>query len=361
MLPHMPPKHSVIAQQSQMQWRQFFSEFADRTNEPLLRDLMELANSEDVISFAAGITPPELYPEETLQNILGRIIEECGLTVLLHTPTEGHYPLRESISRLLGKRNITVSPEETLVLAGSQQGLDLAARAFIDSGDTIIVEEPSFFCALQAFKAAGARLIGVPADENGMRVDLLESLFARYKPKFIYTMPTFQNPSGVVMDLERRHQLLELAYRYQVPILEDDPYGELRYEGEPLPSLKALDRFGYVMYLSTFSKILFPGLRLGWIAALRPVIRQFTLIKQMTDLHSNSLSQYLLDSVLREGILERHIKTVSKEYARRRDIMFPSPDKIKEGIGRLSTAVRETISEGREREKGFKVEIRPIV
>ncbi len=303
-------------------WRQFLSGQTVRMQEPLLRDLMELVNREDVISFAAGIPAPELYPVEALQEIQNQLLKDYGRIALQHSPTEGQYPLRETISQFMKYRGISAPPEEVMILSGSQQGLDLAARVFLDPGDVIVVEEPSFFSALQVFRAAGARVMGVPVDEGGMRLEVLEPLLMRTKPKLIYTLPTFQNPSGVTMGLERRVRLLELAYRYQVPVLEDDPYGELRYEGGAVPPLKALDQYGYVIYLSTFSKILFPGLRVGWLAATRPVVRQFALAKQLVDLHSGSLSQQLLDRFARQGLLLSHLQTVRQDYLSRRNIML---------------------------------------
>ena len=192
----------------------------------------------------------------------------------------------------------------------------------------MVVEEPTFFCALQVFRATGAKVVPVPVDAHGMRVDILDSLLARYRPKLIYTLPTFQNPSGAIMSLDRRRQLLELAYRYQVPILEDDPYSELRLEGEALPSLKSLDRHGHVIYLSTFSKMLFPGLRIGWLAAARPVVRQFALAKQLTDIHSNNLAQWQIDGFLRRGLLESHLARTRDEYRHRRDVMLDCLDQL---------------------------------
>ena len=209
-----------------------------------------------------------------------------------------------------------------MVLSGSQQGLDLAARIFVDPGDTVVVEEPSYFGALQAFRGAQARVIGVPTDEDGMRTDILETILARHRPKLIYTLPTFQNPSGVVMSLARRKHLLELAARHGVPVLEDDPYCQMRYEGEAIPSLKALDTTGLVLYLSTMSKVVCPGLRIGWLVAPRPVARQFTLVKQALDLHSSTPGQWLLDRFIREGHWERHVETVCDAYRRRRDVML---------------------------------------
>jgi DNA-binding transcriptional MocR family regulator len=308
-------------------WNQLFRGEPARVREPLTRDLMELAVRDDVISLAAGMAAPELYPVEALMEIENEVMREEGRQTLQYGPTEGHYPLRESISRLMGSRGAQVAPEEVIILSGSQQGLDLVARVFLDPGDVVIVEEPTFFCALQVFRAAGARVIGVPVDKGGMRLDVLEPLLARYTPKLIYTLPTFQNPSGTTLGLDRRRRLLDLAYRHQVPILEDDPYGELRYEGNPLPSLKALDQHGYVLYLSTFSKMLLPGLRIGWLAAPRPVIHQIALAKQLVDLHSNNPAQRIIDRYLRRNLLEAQLARARDEYRLRRDVMLHSLEK----------------------------------
>ncbi|MCX8129066.1 MAG: PLP-dependent aminotransferase family protein [Clostridia bacterium] len=303
-------------------WRQFFSQMAERSGGPLLRELLEAANRDDVISFAAGISSYETDPVEALRGIEAELSEQPGHFALKHTPTEGFSGLRESIAGLMQKKGIGCTAEEVLVLSGSQQGIDLAARVFIDPGDVVIVEEPSFFCALQIFQAVGARVIGIPVDYNGMRVDLLEQALQRYRPKFIYTMPTYQNPSGVSMSLERRKALIELAYRKKTLILEDDPYGELRFEGGRIPTLKELDKYGYIIYLSTFSKILFPGIRIGWMVAPKPVISQFSMVKQMSDLHANSISQWLVDRFIRSGLLEPHLKKICCEYREKRDIMI---------------------------------------
>jgi DNA-binding transcriptional MocR family regulator len=184
-----------------------------------------------------------------------------------------------------------------------------------------VVEEPTYIGALQSFRVAGAKIIGIPVDEDGMRTDILSSVLERERPKLIYTLPTFQNPSGVVMSIERRRHLLEVASRWQVPILEDDPYSELRYEGAPLPSLKALDENDLVLYQSTFSKALFPGLRIGYLVVPPVVLRQLALAKQGADLHSNSFSQYLLERFVRDGHFAAHIENSKKAYRRRRDRM----------------------------------------
>jgi len=208
-----------------------------------------------------------------------------------------------------------------LVVSGSQQGLDLVARVFIDPGDVVVVEEPTYIGALQSFRVAGAKIIGIPVDEDGMRTDILASILERERPKLIYTLPTYQNPSGAVMSVERRRHLLELASRWHVPILEDDPYSELRYEGEPLPSLKALDDNDLVLYQSTFSKVLFPGLRIGYLVVPPVVLRQLALAKQGVDLHANTFSQHLLERFVRDGHFAAHIENSKPVYRRRRDRM----------------------------------------
>lgn len=302
-------------------WRQFLSEGAARMQQPLVSEILKNANRKDVISFAAGFSAYHDDPIDELLATQKRLLADYGGMALQYSASEGHYPLRESLCQWMEARGIQAAPEEVAVLAGSQQGIDLTARIILDPGDIVVVEEPTFFSALQIFQSAGARIIGVPIDRNGMRVDMLESLLERLKPKLIYTIPTFQNPSGAVMDMQRRQQLLNLAYRYRVPILEDDPYGELRYEGSRLPSLKALDRYDHVIYLSSFSKIMFPGLRVGWVTAAQPLVRQYVLAKQMADLHTNSLAQWLMDDFLRRGLMQKQAERVKVANHRSRDVM----------------------------------------
>ncbi len=302
-------------------WRQFVRPGMTEVQDPLLRDLLELAERPDVISLSVGLPAPELLPLATLRAVLDELLAEAGPAMLLHSPTEGVTSFREALCQLMLARGIRCSPAEVLVTSGSQQGLDLAARVFLAPGDAIVVENPTFFGALQIFRRAQVRLLGVPTDSEGMRTDALEAVLERQRPKLIYTLPTFQNPSGSVMSLERRRHLLELAYRFQVPVLEDDPYCDLRYEGEPLPSLKTLDEHAHVIYLSSFSKALFPGLRIGWLAAPRTATRQLALAKQAVDLHSSTTGQYVLERFVRAGHYASHVAAVRREYARRRDLM----------------------------------------
>jgi DNA-binding transcriptional MocR family regulator len=211
--------------------------------------------------------------------------------------------------------------------------LDLVARILLEPGDLVIVEVPSYLGALSLFRATGARLLGVPMDREGMRTDILERLLARYRPQLIYTLPTFQNPSGQVMSAERRQALLSLAQHYQVPILEDDPYGEA-YFGEPPPlPLKSFDRHGHVIYLSTFSKILFPGIRIGWLVAPRPVVDRLALVKQHADLHSNTLAQWALTEFIRQGWLHGHLETLRQVYPRKcRAMLAALGDHVPRGL-----------------------------
>ncbi len=305
----------------ELPWRQLFGAAASAYQDPLVGDLLRLTERADVIPLSFGMPAADLLPFDELRALFAAVLADVGPPALLHSPTEGLTPLRETLARMMAARGVRCSPAEVMVLSGSQQGLDLAARILLDPGDTVVVEQPSFIGALQTFRGARARLIGVPADEHGMRTDVLESALARFRPKLIYTLPTFQNPSGTVLPLERRLQLLALARRFQVPVLEDDPYSELRYEGEPVPSLRALDPSGNVLYLSTFSKLLFPGMRLGFLVAPRAVVRQFALARQTADLHANTLGQWVLERFVREGRMAVHVRTVREAYRGRRDAM----------------------------------------
>lgn len=309
-----------------MPWDQLFSESSLRMQDTTVRDLLKLSGRKDMILFAAGVSVQGIDSLEDLQKIQAEVLNEQGHNAIKHVPSDGFYPLRESISRLAGSRGVNASAQDVMVLSGSQQGLCLAACAFIDPGDVVFVEEPTFFSAVHIFRAQGARIIGIPCDGDGMRTDLLSALLKRFKPKLIYTIPDFQNPSGAVMSIGRRQELLSLAYRNQIIVLEDDAYGMLRYEGESLPPLKAMDLHGNVLYLSTFSKLLFPGFRVGWISGPQQVLRRLTILKQMVDLHTSSLPQMIIDRFLREGLLEGHLEKSIMENRKRRDVMLEELD-----------------------------------
>lgn len=289
--------------------------------DPIIRDLLD-ARRPDTISLALGVPAAEFLPMEEMRDVQSRVLAEIGAEAMLHSPTEGLPALREALCGYLAPRGIRCSPGELLVTSGSQQALDLVARVFLSPEDTVLVEEPTYLGALQVFRRAGVRLLGVPVDAEGMRVDVLESMLTRMRPRLIYTLPTFQNPSGVVMSLSRRRRLLDLAWRYHVPILEEDSYSDLRYDGEALPSLRILDTRGHVLYLSTFSKVLFPGLRVGWLAGPPQAVRQLAVARQSVDLHTATPNQWVMERFLREGHLQRHLERVRPEYRKRRDAML---------------------------------------
>lgn len=302
-------------------WSQLIRVGGEQTPDPLVRDLLELSERRDVISLAVGLPAPELLPLDLVGRLHGTMMREMGAGALLHSPTEGLSQFRETLCGLMATRGVRCSLPEVLVTSGSQQGLDLLARVLLDPGDEVVVEEPSYFGALQVFRRAGARLLGVGVDAAGMRTDALETLLQRRRPKLIYTLPTFQNPSGAVLSLARRRHLLDLAYRFQVPVVEDDPYSELRYEGSELPSLKALDVHGHVIYASSFSKVLFPGLRVGWLVAPSVLVRQLALAKQSVDLHTTTPGQWLIHRFIGDGHFQRHLAHARQAYRVRRDAM----------------------------------------
>ncbi len=309
-------------------WRQLFRGGAARSRDPILANLLAMTERRDLISFAIGLPAIDLLPLDLVKRLADEVLRDSGPPALLHCPTEGHTPLRATLARWLASRGIHAGTPEVLVVAGSQQGLDLLARTFVDPGDAVVVEEPSYIGALQSFRSAQARLIGIPVDAHGMRTDILASVLEHHRPKFIYTLPTFQNPSGAVLSLERRRHLLELAARWQIPVVEDDPYSELRYQGDPLPSLKALDENDLVIYLSTFSKVFLPGLRVGYLVAPPVVVRQLVLAKQSADLHTNTFGQYLLDRFVRDGGFAAHLDHLKVAYRRRRDRMAAALERV---------------------------------
>jgi DNA-binding transcriptional MocR family regulator len=308
-----PEPKSDIAHLPGLEWRQFFST-ATQMPSSVLQDTIKLLGKKEIISFALGTIPTDFYPLDLIGRLQCEVLESDGVKALSLLPTEGYYPLRESICQVMNSWGDEVNPEEILIVSGSQQGISLASKVFIESGDIVITEDPTFFFAAQVFRAAGARLLGIPVDGEGMCTDVLESTLQRCRPKLIYTIPSYQNPTGTVMSLKRRRHLLDLAYRYQIPILEDDPCGKLYFGETVMPTIKSLDQAEQVMYLSTFTKMLYPGIRIGWLAAPKPVIRQFTMQKQMDDLHSASLIQFVLDRLLKNGLLEPHLSKVREAY-----------------------------------------------
>jgi 2-aminoadipate transaminase len=315
----------------QTPWEYRYAHRTQRMGSSVIRELLKLTEQPDIISFGGGLPAPEVFPVKEFQEACNQVLTDHGAQALQYSTTEGYLPLREMIARHNARYSVRVTAEHIMITSGSQQALDFIGRVFVNRGDYIVVEEPTYLGALQAWNAYGAQYITVRTDEHGMVMDELESAL-RIGPKFIYILPNFQNPSGCTLSLERRMKLVELADKYGVPIVEDDPYGQLRYEGEHIPSVATLDsRYrndnggeytGNVIYLSTFSKLLAPGLRLAWVIAPPQVIRRLVMTKQAADLHTSSFNQHVAYEVAKNGFLDEHVKVIRATYKQRRDAML---------------------------------------
>ncbi len=312
-----------------------FAKRMDNIKGSAIRELLKLTEQPEIISFAGGLPAPELFPIEELKKVCVDVLESDGKAGLQYSPTEGYIPLRKIISKRLEKVGINLGHDNILITSGSQQGLEFSAKIFVDEGDTIICESPSYLGALNAFKAYLPNFVEVEMDEDGMKMDDLDkALKDNPKAKFIYTIPDFQNPSGITMSLERRGQIVELAEKYNVPVVEDNPYGELRFEGEKHPPIKHFDKKGMVIYLGTFSKTFAPGLRVGWVAASPEILQKYILVKQGADLQSNSLTQREVAYFIQNYDFDAHISTIIEVYKKRRDLMLDTikkefPDNVK--------------------------------
>jgi len=300
-----------------------------------VRELLKLTEKPDLISFGGGLPAPDVFPVDEIADACQRVLRDMGARALQYGTTEGYLPLREMIARHTRRYGINVTPDNILITSGSQQALDLLGKIFINRGDRILLESPTYLGAIQAWNAYGAEYVPVASDKNGMITEALDERL-RTGPKFIYVLPNFQNPTGVTLSLERRHHLVELADRYGVPIIEDDPYGQLRYEGEHLPAVVVIDGeyrgspenpySGNVIYLSTFSKTLAPGLRLAWVIAPQEVIRKLVQAKQGADLHTATFNQIVAYEVAKGGFLDRHVHMIRRIYKERRDAMLAAMD-----------------------------------
>lgn len=315
----------------QTPWEYRYAHRTHKMGSSVIRELLKFTEQPDIISFAGGLPAPEVFPVKEFGEACNAVLKNCGPQALQYSTTEGYKPLREMIARHTARYSVEVSADNIMITSGSQQALDFIGRLFLNRGDYIVVESPTYLGALQAWNAYGAQYIPVRSDENGMIVDELEAAL-RVGPKFIYVLPNFQNPSGSTLSLERRQKLVELADKYGVPIVEDDPYGQLRYEGEHIPSVVTLDSefrgpngghySGNVIYLSTFSKLLAPGLRLAWVIAPPEVTRKLVMTKQAADLHTSSFNQYVAFEVAKGGFLDEHVKVIRSTYKERRDVMI---------------------------------------
>ncbi len=295
-------------------WRGKIAAAALRSSDSILRDTIRHSSDARVLSLAAGEPAIDCFPTAAFQQAIDHVLRREAMAVWRHGPTEGQPALREAIAERFG-----VPAESVLILAGAQQGLDLLARCLVDPGDAVIIDRPGYLGAIQSFRAAGAKLIGWDVARADM--DELEDVLVRYRPKLIYTNPTFQNPTGVTMPIRARRELLNLAERYRVPIVEDATYGELYFTEKPPPSLRELDAQNIVIYLNSFSKVLAPGLRLGWLSAAPSIVDQIAIIKQRLDPHTQNLGQFVMARLIRDGNFDTHLRTLRAEHARRATVM----------------------------------------
>jgi 2-aminoadipate transaminase len=302
----------------------------------VIRELLKLTQRPEVISFAGGLPAAEYFPVERFQEVCHRVLADNARLALQYGPTEGYLPLREMIAERLSHDNICVGPDNVMITSGSQQALSLIGALLINPGDHILVEEPTYLGALQAFHAYQAEYIGVPTDQDGICIDQIPGAL-RHGPKFMYILPNFQNPAGVTLSASRRVELIRIAQEQGVPIVEDDPYGQLRFEGEALKPLVVTDAeqasgngacyTGNVIYLSTFSKTLAPGLRVAWVVAAPEVISRLVQLKQGADLHTSTFNQMVIYEVAKNGFIDEHVRTLRGVYRRRRDTMLAALDR----------------------------------
>jgi len=287
----------------------------------IIREILKLSSQPGVISFAGGLPAPEMFPVEDLKEAGIRALDTHRDGALQYSLSMGVPEFRQAIAEYTCKRIPEISADNIIITSGSQQGLDLVGRAFIDPGDYIVCEAPTYVGALQAFDFFQARYATVGMDEEGMIVDEVEGAIKKYNPKVIYVVPNFQNPSGITMSLRRREQLVEISKQYNIPIVDDNPYGDLRFSGEPVPSICSLGG-DMVISLSTFSKIVAPGFRIAWLIARKDMMPVFEKVKQCGDLHTSTYGQMVLLEYMKMGKLDEHIQKICRTYGARRDLMI---------------------------------------
>lgn len=318
-------------------WNQRYAQRMQNMGSSLLRELLKITQDPQIISFAGGLPAPEVFPVEAFEIVTSRVLQKQGQQALQYSASEGYFPLRQWIVDYMSRYGIEAKVENVLITSGSQQALDLIGKVMINPGDLILTELPTYLGALQAWRSYQAEFTSIPVDDDGLRTDLLEEALCG-GPKFMYILPNFQNPAGVTLTLERRKYLVDIADVYGIPIIEDDPYGELRYEGEHVAPLVVLDAQkqtrrpnycnghgfmrGNVIYISTFSKTLAPGLRLAWIVAPADVINHCVIAKQGMDLHSSTLVQMTAYELIKDGFLRDHVRHIREVYGYRRDVML---------------------------------------
>ncbi len=293
-----------------------------------IRQILKVTEQPDMISFAGGLPSPQCFPIAELAQSAQRVFAESGAEALQYAVTEGYGPLRERFAAEMAERGVSCTSENILITSGSQQALDLIGKVFLDPGDCILTETPTYLAAIQAFQAYEVRFACVPTDELGLDADCLEEVILRERPKLLYLIPNFQNPTGVTLPDERRRKVFELAVRYGMLVVEDDPYGKLRYSGQDIPPIKSHDQEDIVLYVSTISKTITPGMRIGWIVAPENILRKLEIAKQAIDLHTSNLDQRIITRYLNDFDNKLHIEHIRKLYGSNYALM-------NENLGRL--------------------------
>jgi 2-aminoadipate transaminase len=323
-----PPRRPRSAARDIERYGALFAERTKVMKSSAMRDLMALTERPDVISLAGGLPDTSTFPADSYASLMNSVAVQSCARALQYGPTEGLTLVKHCIVQVMAAEGLEVEPDEVLVTTGGQQVIDLVCKTLLDPGDVVVTEAPTYPGAVPTFCAYQADVVQVTMDREGMDVDELERVLSELeaagrRPKFIYTVPNFHNPAGVTLSLERRRRLVQIAAERELLILEDNPYGLLRYEGTPLPTLRSLDE-EFVIYASTFSKILSPGVRLGWAVAPAPILQKMNIGKQASDLCSSSISQYFVSAYFESGPWEHYVRSLIEIYRRRRDVMFDS-------------------------------------
>ena len=304
-----------------------FSNLAMNLKASEIRELLKLTTMPEIISFAGGLPAPELFPTEDLKKVDEAVLTKEGQAALQYGTTEGYTPLREQIAGRMKKSfMVDCTPENIVIPSGSQQGLSLLAQIFLNPGDVVLVESPTYLGAINAFKLCGPEFVEVPTDDKGIIPEELEKILAKYgdRVRMMYVIPEFQNPTGITWPMERRKAFMDIINRYDFPVLEDDPYGELRFDGDKVPSLKSMDTKGNIIFLGSFSKILMPGLRIAWMVADPVIIDKVVKLKQAVDLQSSSFGQRQTSFFIDMYDLDAHVAKIKELYKKRRDLMCDS-------------------------------------
>lgn len=296
--------------------------FSDRVNTlkpSAIREIFKYAADPEVVSLSAGNPAPDAFPAKAVAEISERLLNENPVLALQYGLTEGYAPLRETLKKYMtDKYHVNMDGNDLIITSGAQQVMDLVTKSLVNEGDVVITEAPSFIGSLNTFRSYNAKLVGVPMDDDGMNMEELEkALNENTNIRFIYTIPNFQNPSGITMSLEKRKKMYELAKKYNVLILEDNPYGELRYKGEDLPNIKSFDTDGLVIYAGSFSKVISPGMRVGWCMAPNEIIQKMVVCKQGEDVHTNMWSQVICNEFMTKYDFEAHLEMLRNLYSKK--------------------------------------------